>query len=196
MEVYSDLALKLKERIEIARRERHVAIEALRLQGAQIDTRMSAAADALIDGVIGRDEYALKKAELVNAKASINDRIERCKAGDVVEADLAYVYIELVKRLRLRTFWGNPRVARQWCKQAASNFVASGKTVEMQWLPAFRELIQHAKTLRCDPQRDTRRTVEYFEELLWPTLKQPENVPSSPHPPKHEVLRPGSVLSQ
>lgn len=184
MEVYSTLASKLEQRIEAAGRERHRVIEALRLQGAQIDVRMSAASDALIEGLIDKDLYAEKRAGLVAAKASINEQIARCEAGVVVEADVAELYIELVKRLRLRTFWGNPRIARQWCQKAASNFLASGKNVELQWHPAFKELIEHSKTLRCDPERDTRRTLEYFEELLLPTLKPSENVPTSPCPRK------------
>lgn len=104
--------------------------------------------------VLDKDAYTVKKNEIVQARFDIEDMIARRQSGEAPHADAARLYLELMDRLRLRDFCGEPRYAREMCREATSNFLATGKSVDMQWLEPFAQVLEHAKSLRSEPSRD------------------------------------------
>ncbi len=151
METYASLVDALEDRLSKERQNGQAAIQVLRLERQRLDTRLSVVTDALIDGVIDREAYAEKKNEIIRSRADIDDMIAQREHGAIPHARQALLYLELVKHLRLRVFVGNSRFARDICRDATSNFLANGKSVAMQWQWPFTEVLEHAKTISCDP---------------------------------------------
>ncbi|MDB5870683.1 MAG: recombinase family protein [Ramlibacter sp.] len=196
IETYAGLIDTLATRLSKEGQDSQTAIQVLRLERQRLDARLSAVTDALIDEVIDREAYTEKKNEIIRSRADIDDMIAQRQPGEVPHAHQALLYLELVKHLRLRAFLENPRFAREICRDVTSNFSADGKSVAMQWHWPFTEVLEHARTMRCDPGKDTHRTLDEWADLLMGkssdqslTPRRNVKVPTSPCPAKKRKSR-------
>lgn len=180
VETYSELEQALKDAIEARRGNAAGALRGLVLQRDKIDQRLSAATDAVIDGLIDREAFVVKKSGLLDERARVSHAIARVESGEVPMPPLAAHYLELVKVFRDQAFLGSAEQAAVLCGFTTSNLVARGKTVELQWLGDFQHVAENAKLMSCAHSRDRARTIEYFTKVLMGE----ENVPTSPCPAK------------
>ncbi len=177
-ETYRGLEVELRQAVAQRKKNQAGALQELRLKRAKVDERLLAVTDALIDGLIDKDSFILKKNELLNTKIEISNLIARCERKEIPDAAYAEYYLELVALLRRKTFLESPRKARQMTRFATSNFYATGKTVVLQWGNGFEHVIEHAKLIECAHPRTEPRTIAHFVKLLMGG----SNVPTSPCP--------------
>lgn len=112
---------------------------------------MSALADAMIDGIIDRETYTTKRNALIQEDAATREHIGRLADGEAPKARMAYTYLELLAALKCKPISDNESAARSFLANATSNFVVSGKVIDIQWLDRWREVIEDGRHPLGDP---------------------------------------------
>ena len=170
-------------KIAVHRDDHQGAIAVLRMQREGCATRLSTITDAVIDGLIDRDIYLEKKAQVLRDQAGIDEKLAQHALGDVPEAADAVRYLELAKALRNKSFMRGAQFSRDLVRNVTSNFLTQQKNVEMQWLSPFNAILQVAKTSDGDPTACTHRTLKKLVNLFLP--KTPPATSRRPYVQKH-----------
>lgn len=182
---YPGLETALREAIAMRKQRQACVLQELLLKLAKTDERLLTTTDALIDGLIDKESFIMKKNSLLNTKVEISHLISQCERREIPDAQYAEYYLELIDRLQHKASLGSPREARQLTRFATSNFRAEGKTVVLQWKHGFEHVIEHAKLIECDHPWTEPRTIAHFVKLLMGD----SNVPTSPCPKPHRKRR-------
>lgn len=188
VEAYPQLESALEEAVDARQRSGAEALQALLLKRAKLDDRLVALTDALLDGLIDKETFKSKKNDLESSKIDLAQSIARCEKGQPPTAPYAEYYLELVELLRRKAFLESPYAARGMTRFGTSNFIANGKTVSLQWVDAFKHVLEHAKSIQCGHARAEARTLSEVVGLLMSdaagTSATWKNVPRSP---RHET---------
>ncbi|NKE66864.1 recombinase family protein [Ramlibacter sp. RBP-2] len=169
----------LREAIAERSRTKDATMQMLLVKRGKLEERLSAAADAVIDGLLDRETFLSKKNELLDAKARIAGEIAQLETNGVPIPPLAEHYLELTKAFQQQAFRSSPAVAMEMAKRMKSNLHARQKSVELRCSDQFQEVLDQAKTLECALRQDDFRTsTEYWVKLLMDS----DNVPTSPCP--------------
>ncbi len=136
--------------------ERGVA--SLRLNVSAIADRQNRLTDAYLDGVLAREEYEQRKTALITERCDIEDKLRSAERGESSSlADLEF-YVELVKRAYLQYEHGLDDEKRDLLKDATSNRLADGKTIEITWKFPLSAIANRPTCPSGGPHRDKART--------------------------------------
>lgn len=134
----------------------------LQLQRAAAEERLNRLTDALLDGIIDKEDHAARRQELLREIRSIEERITAAEEGAGGTINMVDQFLEQAKSLEESYILALPHEKRDFLRGATSNRSVSGKCVEFAWLDEYRVLAERAKLDDCDHLRDVPRT---FGEL-------------------------------
>ena len=172
------LNIKLLGMMDEGKANRESRAQTLRVHRGKLDARLSAATDALLDGLIDKDIFTERKNRLLNERALLDEEIAAAERGVADAPRGAQLYFELLRILEDKAFLQGPRAARSSVRSITSNFEVSGKAVALQWNYELAHVLEYGKSLSCALARDTARTTEYFVKLFMGE----EDVPTSLRP--------------
>ncbi len=176
VERYPGLDVAIKEWVTFNQSDIEGQLRVLTLKRAKVEERLSAATDAVIDGLIDREIFHKKKDELLQARLVIDDSIAEIQQGIVPIPAPAKHYLELVNAFKRQDSFAALADAKALAKSVCSNLHARGKIVALQSSDAFQQVLEHGESIECAlPQADS-RTTEYFFKLLMGHT----NLPTSP----------------
>jgi site-specific DNA recombinase len=164
---------------------------ALREKRKALDARLSKLMDAVVDGLVDKEAYVERKNQVLRERQQIDEQIANCQMGDTPEARNVRTYLELMNALQDRTYQEIPAVAVQMAKRVTSNFVAQGKSIALQWVFPFDDVVSTLKMARCDPPRDAHRTFDSRVEEVVKLLTTPESSLTFPSPSNMNTLQTG-----
>jgi site-specific DNA recombinase len=174
----------LKQRLKAASRDTIDTLHELELRKAWIIQRVSALADALLDGVIDKATHHEKKNHLALELITIEENIVAAKQGTPQFAQNALYYLELLKHLQDKDFSGKALETRKLVRPVTSNFLVSQKRIEMKWVSPFQEVVNEGGVLMGAVDCASPRTSEEWAEILLGKAHTLHNVSTSPRPPR------------
>lgn len=157
-------------------------IHSLREKRAALDGKLSKLTDALIEGLLDKEGYVERKNQVLRERLEIDEQVAQCESGEVPEAKNATLYLELMNHCKDKAFAENPAAAMQSVKRVTSNFVADGKSIELQWVFPFNDVVSILKMHQCAPTPYTHRTFD--EGQVTEVVRLLTTPESSPHVPK------------
>lgn len=129
----------------------------LNLQIAKCDDRLSRLTDALIDGVLDKDAYEAKKAQLLKERRGLLD--DRENLGKTPSfTDTILKNLELAETAYLRYQNGIDAEKRDLVQEVTSNFSGSGKNLVITLKSPFQEVVNWQISRLGAPCRDEFRT--------------------------------------
>jgi hypothetical protein len=146
--------------------------QALKLQLESIEGRLEKLTDALIDGLIDREIFAVRKEKLEAERLTFHEKL---REPAKIEADRANAekYLELVSSLYLQHEMGNGEQKKRIAEIAFSNRTLRGKSLclrPQKWM----QDPQWAIGVLCGPpDQDTSRTKQEIVEALQILQKDP-----------------------
>lgn len=131
-----------------------------------VNDRLAKLLDAVVDGVVSKEDYVDRKNTLMAERRAIDDRIALYQAGKSEEVETLRRYLELMETLRDKAILENAQESHQILKSVTSNFIASGKTVVLQWNFPYDRVLDNLKESDGDPSADTHRTLMRVYKLF------------------------------
>jgi DNA invertase Pin-like site-specific DNA recombinase len=141
-------------------------VRSLGLKRDAAEERLNRLTDALIDGMIAREDHGARRSGLLREIRAIEEQIARTKEEGGGPMNMVDQFLERAKSLEQSYIFALPHEKRDFLRDATSNRVVSGKNVEIAWLDEYRALAERPKLDGCDHLRDVPRTHEYLLRLL------------------------------
>ena len=140
---------------------------ALRLSVAKCEERITRLTDAMIEGLIDKETFDLRKTEALKDKRGYRDEIEQLVSQPSF-AEQALKNVELANMAHVSYEIGTVQEKREILDSLMSNFYGSGKYPAFRLRSPFREYLQHRDLFDCDLRRDEPRTFgeKVFEIFL------------------------------
>jgi len=168
----SDVELAFMEReakreIALMSEEKETSEAHLQLQLEQTTDRLSILADALIDGLIDKETYNLKKEKLVEQEVRIRSSLSSLpKNGEDLGEDFE-AFIGMLNSAYLSFKSGTPELRRKLAKLVTLECVAEGKVGLITLKPQF-ELIANRPSFRVGRahRETTRKSLSLVNQLL------------------------------
>jgi hypothetical protein len=134
------------------------ARKSLGLKRVAAEERLNRLTDALIDGMIDREDHGARRSSLLREIRAIDEQIGRTTEEGGGPMDMVDRFLERAKSLEQSYISALPHERRDFLRDATSNRVVSGKNVEIAWLDEYRALAERPKLDECDHLRDVPRT--------------------------------------
>lgn len=130
--------------------------QALQLQLGGCESRLARLTDALIDGLINKELFEHRKAEVLLRRRELLDQL----ASGPPESRTAKVMrqLELAYTAQVSYETGISTEKRALVEATMSNFVASGRNPAITLKSPFQDLLEWRNSPGCDPYRDRPRT--------------------------------------
>jgi len=154
---------KLDECRKESEKVRAARIAGLKLQLDQLQGRLEKLADALIDGTIETELFTKKQADLLLEQARRKEDLAQADKGLLSTLQNLAKVVELAKSPSLLYKTASVEMRRELLKALLSNFVVSGKNVELTLAIPFRIIADRHKLRDGAPYRGTCRT---WEQIL------------------------------
>jgi site-specific DNA recombinase len=164
----------IQERRQNGAQQQAKAEQALRLQGEQVESRLSKLADLLIEGAVDRPTYEVKHKAFLIEQSSVRSRLQEMREGG--DSGLAQFEktVELAKSPSLLYKKAPVVHKRELLKTLLSNLAVSSQNVEITLSLPFRLIAEREKNTKCRTNRGTCRTWEkVFQQLTDYLLKNP-----------------------
>jgi len=137
--------------------ERDGRKQAVELQLASCNDRMSRITDLLIDGSIDSDSFNKRKAALLAERRGLQDRLATI-AEEPSLAQIISEYLELANTAKTLFNSDDCGVVRDIVRSTTSNFSATGNEPDIVLKSPYQEVVNFRKSMECDPTRDVPRT--------------------------------------
>lgn len=129
----------------------------LQLQLAGGEARLARLTDALIDGLIEKEQFESRKSEVLFRRRELLDQLEHIDSTDP-KADRVMQMLELANTAYISYRNGLSSEKRALIAATMSNFFGSGKTPAFTLKSPFKEFAEWHNSMSCDPYRDRPRT--------------------------------------
>jgi hypothetical protein len=127
------------------------------LQRDQINQRISRLGDALIEGLIDKSEYDVRKRSLVLTKKDVEENLAKIQGGNNF-VTVMKKKLELVNLAQIGLKNENLAEKRKFLSEVTSNFLLDGKNVEFTLQSPYCEIAKLNSSGVCDLHRDAIRT--------------------------------------
>ncbi len=142
-------------------------IEALELQIAHNESRMSRLTDAAIDGIVDKAAFEERKTSLLEERHELRNRLDRIVAGIDDRVGVVAGILELTKSAYLSYKVGDYDKKRQIVESLTSNRTLDQKTLSVTLRKPFDEVSSHLKQQGGGAQRNTPRTFSRLVSRIW-----------------------------
>lgn len=147
--------------------------ESLRLQKNKLQYKQERLTDAYLDGVMNKEEYELKKEQILIETQSVNSRILNLDNRKDILFRKAKHFLELVKNLKNVYLNGIVEEKRRMLKILTSNFYLHEKKLMFTMNSPFQDIANHYDFLRCGHSRNTLRNCTVENDKLETTTVIP-----------------------
>lgn len=146
--------------------------KAIEIQQKQVTDRLSKLADGYIDGVLDREAYTDKKAELIFKQQELASKLSNLKDFEEVHRTRFEEFLELANSAYLSSKSARPQEKRDLVKSVTSNLTANGKSVSIKLKIPFEVIARRPSFHSGAPQRDACRTLSAWVRHLLKSLSQ------------------------
>ena len=143
----------------------------LKLQLDQIADRLSALADALIDGLIDKETYLRKKEKLLMDEAALRQRIAELPGEHDPMKEYLDVFLGILKSAYLSFDSAPPELQRKLAKIVTLEFAVAGKTGLIKLKPQYQMVSERSPFRSGRAHRETTRNLKRFAKKLIEYLK-------------------------
>ncbi|MEM7296669.1 MAG: recombinase family protein [Bacteroidota bacterium] len=158
---------EFEEHLKTIVQDKKLSTEGYELRLGQLSERMNRLTDALIDGLIDKEVFNLRKETLLREKVIIKESIQKIEAGVDPRTDAIKECLELSFTALQRYNSVNMHERRELLNIASSNLTVSGKNVAVELLDSIEVITNHLICAGSCPQRYTPRTLgELFAKLV------------------------------
>ena len=159
-------------------------VKTLALNIAATDDRLGRLTDAYIDRVVEKDVYLLRKAALLDERATLTSRKAALTAGGSDLRQRAEKNLELAKTLGILGILQNDDKMREILKLTTSNLAASPKKLYVAWRKPFLEVAKCASLPSGEQHRGGPRTfnVHAIADIIVKHSQEREDIESISRP--------------
>ena len=147
---------------ENSHRQRQLQESAFSLRIAQLNNRFARLTDAFIDGMIDKEVFEQRKADLLLEQKKLEEERAQIQARDLTTEDQLAEYLELAKRAYFLYEMALDEEKRDLLKIVTSNRRATGKKLDFTMAPPFETISNREKNANGGPQRYRPRTIDAF----------------------------------
>lgn len=156
----------IDQHFEVARKDTDSYRRGLELAISALDGRLTALTDAVLDGLINRGEYNVRKERLLHERMRLARQVNDIEGVHAMNRAQAHEFLELAKTLSTLPKTSNDDELRRIVKALTSNFSMREKNVEVAWRKPFERLDRAALGTRCELDRAETRTKEFVKLAL------------------------------
>jgi len=160
------LKLEMDREVALASGRRETDRVNLKLQLDQIADRLSALADALIDGLIDKETYLRKKEKLLMDEAALRQRIAELPGEHDPMKEYLDVFLGILKSAYLSFDSAPPELQRKLAKIVTLEFAAEGKTGLIKLKPQYQMVSERSPFRSGRAHRETTRNFAAWISLL------------------------------
>jgi len=188
------LRQKTKEQYQEYIQEKDSRKQTLRLQLDQLQDRLAKLTDALIDGLLEKDVYLVRKNKLVSEEQTIKERLNNLDADHGGVTKKIEQFLELVNNAYSSYKLANEVEKRELIKIITSNLVANGKSVIFKLNIPFEIITKCMELPGGSPQRGEDRTLLALLSQLTEYFKDHELYPEEAESRKEKVPLDQAIL--
>lgn len=152
---------EIREMVEGERAEADTELakmtDALQLLVTKCDDRLVRLTDALIDQLVDKPTFEIRKRQLLEEKRALLDRLDRASKADLPN-HRAFAHLELSNAAYLGYKSGNTGQRRRILDRLTSNLTVKGKSPAIALNSPYREIAAWRESQQCALARDTLRT--------------------------------------
>ncbi len=152
-------ALLGKKRIELERTNA-AAIQALKLQLEQVESRLAKLTDLLVDGTVEKSLFTEKQNVLLVERVRIEENLRDTSQGSLKTLEALEKTVELAKSPSILFKSASPEKKRDLVKTLLSNITVSQKMTDVTLATPFRLIADREKTDDGRPYRGSCRTLD------------------------------------
>lgn len=137
--------------------------KALMLVQHKIDERLTRLTDALLDGLLDKDAYEIRRGQLLSDRIEIIEEINRVGQSATIQDRLSKL-LELTQTAYLLYETGSPDEKRDLIKSVSSNLTLQVKYPAIALRSPYQEIVNWHRLYAGEPSRDRART--FLKKLL------------------------------
>jgi hypothetical protein len=146
---------------------RAAAIQTLRLQLDQIESRLAKLTDLLVDGTLDKSLFTEKQNVLLMERTKLHEKLAEAQQGLDRSLESLARTVELARSPSMLYKTSSPEKKRELAKTLLSNLVASAKNVDVTLALPFRLIAERQNLADGRPYRGDCRTWEHiFAKIL------------------------------